>query len=419
MVKQKPSKAFEIVLLVLLFFLAIQRALVGTTFIVNPDNLMSLHTTQISLWIILFILSIYFLKRESLFSSLQKTLSKYWFVFLFVIFFGASIFWSVNPSISLVRWSILLFAIFSSLYLGVKYKVEEIIDILYWFSIVILTINILYIILFPELGILAVRPYIGNWRGIFWHKNHLGTIIALPNIVFLIKILRTRNENMWFRIGTVLFYLLSFFVIIKSDSATGIILSFVMHGIVILISIWLNFYPKLKKFHYFLIGGLGVFIGAVILLNLGFFFSLVNRSSSLTGRLPMWEYLWENYIQHKKFFGFGYGVFWNIVSNRQTIQNSLGWSYQVMIADNGFIDILLHGGFIGLSFFVLSYGYFWVKSIFWLIEKKELQAGFPLIICIYSLFSNISFSLFFETESLVGIIVFSLLFSMLANSTRD
>jgi len=77
----------------------------------------------------------------------------------------------------------------------------------------------------------------------------------------------------------------------------------------------------------------------------------------------------------------------------------LDWSYRTLIGDNGFIDILVNLGVVGLVIFVglLVLGiYFAVKH---LSRKRTLVSAFPLIFFVFVLVANISLSLLLESES--------------------
>ena len=82
----------------------------------------------------------------------------------------------------------------------------------------------------------------------------------------------------------------------------------------------------------------------------------------------------------------------------------------VAISDNGFIDILLHIGVIGLILFLGAFVLAWVRSIRHALERRTLIDFFPLVFMLFAFIANISFSLFLETESFVWLWLVAVLF---------
>jgi O-antigen ligase len=76
------------------------------------------------------------------------------------------------------------------------------------------------------------------------------------------------------------------------------------------------------------------------------------RDWTLTGRTLIWQETWE-LLQRRPLLGYGYGAFWaedSEVASR--VQEGVGW--ETPSAHNGYLDLLLELGVIGLAFFGLS-----------------------------------------------------------------
>jgi O-antigen ligase len=83
-----------------------------------------------------------------------------------------------------------------------------------------------------------------------------------------------------------------------------------------------------------------------------------------------------------------------------------------MIADNGFLDILLNLGIVGLVLFLLNYIKAWILSARFSLRELSLEGFFPLIFMIYTFFANLTFSLFMETEVFVWMLIVTLMVIM-------
>ena len=149
--------------------------------------------------------------------------------------------------------------------------------------------------------------------------------------------------------------------------------------------------------------GLFVF-GLIIFSNLDFLFGLLGRNTSLTGRIPMWEYLFQQLVFTRPWLGFGYGAIWHFHGLRNGLALILHWGTQVMIGDNGFIDIILHLGVSGLSVLVALIVSGFYNAIKFIKQKRTLISAFPIIILVFVMVSNITLSLILESEVFVWII---------------
>ena len=106
--------------------------------------------------------------------------------------------------------------------MGLELKQKNIIWILEIFSGLIIIISYIMIFLYPQAAIMT-RFSIGAWTGVFDHKNTLGNMAAFFSILFLFRVLNFRNENWLVRLYGVIFFALSLFILIKSDSAASLI----------------------------------------------------------------------------------------------------------------------------------------------------------------------------------------------------
>ncbi len=55
---------------------------------------------------------------------------------------------------------------------------------LFWYGAIVLILSATLSLFVPPAGRMF-PPTDNAWRGIFWHKNHLGTVVALLNLVYL------------------------------------------------------------------------------------------------------------------------------------------------------------------------------------------------------------------------------------------
>ena len=375
------------------------------------DSLTSPAWQLLGAWSILTLAISYMLIKDGSGHPFLKIFLKQRTLIIFVIFCMLSILWSVSPGASEYRVLLLIFATLTGAYLGFQYDPDRILNILFWFGIATVTLCYMAILYNPSLAIMNFIPYNGAWRGIFWHRNYLGQIMALFNVLFLILAIDKfkSSKNLSYLAG--IFYILSLVLIVKAKSAAGYIICILLHGSVVLSIIWIRLSSLLKPAHYFT-GFIVIAIAAItVFLNLDVLLGLFNRNPSLTGRVPLWGELLD-VIQQRPWFGYGFGAIWTIEEFRTSLQQTLGWLYPVVIADNGFLDILLHVGVIGFALFLTIWLLTWIRSFQHILQHRRLSDFFPLIFMLFTLLGNISFSFFMETESFIWMTLVAFLIAL-------
>src|ERR1041384_3829010 len=195
---------------------------------------------QIALWGGITLVVIFLLKRMNLIGKYWMSWRKNWPLALFICLAFVSISWSLALSVTLFRALELLLATLVASYLGMRLRPYQLSAALFWFGAIVLMLSMEFVFIFPGAGRMFQFPYGGAWRGIYWHKNHLGSIIALLNAVFLGRFLvafeERRNEYLIYG----LLYIFSIVVLYFSNSATGYILVIILHFFILCGWIWLK-----------------------------------------------------------------------------------------------------------------------------------------------------------------------------------
>jgi exopolysaccharide production protein ExoQ len=365
---------------------------------------------EILLWLVVVVLVVNDGIRNDLHDELLWRWRKNWVLGVFVLLALLSTFWSMGGTVTLFRALELLLATLAASYLGVRYLPEQLMEFVFWFGVVLLILCIAIVYSAPATGVMDWQPYNGAWRGIYWNRNHLASITALLNAIFLLRcIMALTNRNSKGLLDG-FFYLLSLVVLYYAKSATGFILAAALHLFIFCAWLWLRISDKLQKKHYLAIAGVSITGLVLVLANLDFVFGLFNRSTSLTGRVPLWQAILNNAVLPHPWLGNGFGAAWSFESFRVMIMENAGWTAQPLIADNGYLDILLHLGVSGLGIFLVVFFTLLVRSVRYGIGQKTLNGFFPLLIAVYALIANVSFSMFAETEVFVWMLIVAALF---------
>ena len=373
-------------------------------------QLTELPWIEVLSWLVLALLAVRSLHRENKGADFTQLWRQNWVLILFIAIALLSLIWSVSFRATIYRGSVLLFSSFIGAYLGFRYTLEDLLNILFRFGAALLIFCLALAIFLPIVGTMGWEPYDGAWRGIFWHKNQLGSVIALFSLVFLISAFGELGNAQGKAILYFIFYACSLVVIYFSKSVAGYFLCIMVSFSTPVAYIWLKIRHRLTAVHYYRVVGLFSLVFVVLMLNLDFVFGLFNRDTSLTGRLPLWSYLLGSVFAESPWLGHGFGAIWSLASFRIATQQLLGWVFPVAIGDNGFLDILLHVGLIGFIPFLGVLILAFIRSIRFAFGTRSVIAFFPLLLMIFAVFANISFSLFLETESFLWLVMMSVLF---------
>ncbi len=323
---------------------------------------------------------------------------------VFILYSIFSIFWTTGFLATAYELTLMIFGCLMGVYLAAKHTPESVLDILVYYGAFCVLLSIILVFQFPGLARLNNPTFLGAWRGIFWHRNHLGSLAAFFSAIFLLKAWAARKQLVWV-IGSLVLFLLALILVIGSRSATGIVIFIVLNGLVLLAFTWLQYKSRLEKKHYFIIGGIAILVIVFFSFNLNIVFSLLNRSSTLTGRTPVWSDLITRVWVQKPVLGFGFGALWNNEAFRVDLQTRHGWPYQVYFADNGFLDILLNTGIIGLISFLLFFITTGYRAISTFIKKAGVLSLLPVVLFSYVTIANISYSFLFEVDQFVWMLL--------------
>ena len=298
---------------------------------------------------------------------------------------GFSYFWSFAPSDTL-RFSIYAFGTTAvGLYLATRYTLREQVDILSWTYALMVILSILFVIALPKYGI-SSGIHEGALRGIFTHKNQFGAVMVPGVIIFLLKALRNEKNSWiyWIFLGTLITLL------VLSQSTTALATTGLMLILCLIYRIFRWRYEIMISvilaaiiFGIFALLWFTAYVGSDSLLD------AVGKDSTFSGRTLIWQYVWDK-IQERPLFGYGVSAFWNDMNGPSSYVILAMGGIETVYAHNGFLDMCLSIGFIGLFIFLGSYFSTAIKSLAWLRKSKTPEGLWPLLFLTYILLSNLS-----------------------------
>lgn len=261
---------------------------------------------------------------------------------------GLSILWSEWPMISLRRVAALYGGFVLALYIVVTFSRKEWLTLLAWALGLAGLLSLLLGLLLPEFAIhsedrhdIFLQYHPGAWRGIFIHKNLLGShmVIGLLAIITLLAV----NEH--YRHTLLLLAVIMTLLLAFSASRSSWVLASLLPLIYLLRKAPWHHWISQRGFIVWLslMAGLAC---AIIIFSMGdHILSLLGRDVTLTGRIPLWTSLWSS-VTEKFFFGHGYGAYWlDWNPSLQVLRETLEWP--VTHSHNGFMEVSLDLGILG------------------------------------------------------------------------
>ncbi len=330
-----------------------------------------------------------------------------WAIALFILYSLVSVLWSVMPVRSIHTFFVMIASALTASIFAVIRPPMTIFRLLYGFTILAAILCLLTVVISPEVGIHGDQVWRGAWRGIFVHKNDLGSLMALGNglsLLFFMGTMERRNKVM-----ASFSYALTLFLMIMSRSTTALVVWFVLNGLTAAYFAWIKWGDRVQR--RWVVYGAGILAGAGALS----IFAIVNlsgKSFDLTGRVPLWTNLLENVISEKPWFGYGLETLWQLPEFQKWASVTSGWGDEIVVVNghNGYIDILLYLGAVGLALLVVLLVHGFGKLLTRARTGRMWLHFFPLLTLTYFLIANIAMDYILEFESFHWFVLVAIFF---------
>jgi exopolysaccharide production protein ExoQ len=254
--------------------------------------------------------------------------------------------WSSDPSITSRRSLVLMGTTLFGIYFGSNFDLGEQVRILVKTFGIIVVLSFFFALMLPRYGV-DHTIHGGSWTGVFTHKNSLGRAMLVALVVFL-----SARKLVWWplRWG---FLAGATSLLFFSHSRTAQLVLIVMlflapayqllrtRGVKVIVPASLVFGLVL----------LAIAVNAVS--NSDSLLTMIGRNPTLTGRTEIWKAIWP-WISKQMMLGYGFDGFWGGIRGKSAgVIQTLGWVANQ--SHNGYLDIWLNLGVVGLCVFLSSY----------------------------------------------------------------
>jgi exopolysaccharide production protein ExoQ len=312
---------------------------------------------------------------------------------LLCCFFYISALWSLAPAITIRRSTLELFVVLSIMFSVLNLpRSENAFTIFYKVSQYILLLNL----------IMLVMPHgfdsEGFFQGVHFQKNYTGLVAAFSIMIGFWRYFDKTNKK---NVFTLLFIALWFILLILSQSKTSLGLLFVAP----LSLYFLRLINRSIAVSLFIIFSF-VFSVCSILTIIGIdliqLFTKFVDNVGFTGRDHIWHFLMSQ-IYQRPWLGFGYGGFWDIGPQSPNLVYGTGYVPYIIQAHNGYLDIILNLGLIGLIFFFFLYIHLFIIASKVTTLESYGSIKYCLLFIIFGFMHNFTESSFIRAYSFVWI----------------
>ena len=308
----------------------------------------------------------------------------------------ASTFWSDVP-VETLRGSLFLVQItLFGVYFAARYSLKEQLRLLaVTFSIVVL-LSIAITLALPSYGVMTFQEggiHEGAWRGIYFHKNGLGRIMVLSAVVFLLLTSSSRRYRWIAWAG----FILSIALILLSTSKTALAILLIL---IVLLPLYkaLRWSSSLAIPFFITIILVGGSVAVLLVSNAESILGAFGRDLTLTGRTKLWAAVIYK-IGERPWLGYGYKGFWQRGEGNSTeVLRIIRWA--APHSHNGFLDLWLDLGLLGLLAFALSFLAVYWRSLLCLRITKSSEGLLPLVYLTFLLLANLTESSLLRQNSL-------------------
>jgi exopolysaccharide production protein ExoQ len=303
--------------------------------------------------------------------------------------------WSAVPQSTLQSAIQLTLSTLFGIYVGVRLGIARLVTILAWITAAILVLSVVFAVALPKYGIDHVR---GNeWRGVFGTKNELGRMMVIGGIVWTVRVIAGETARTLGVAVVVAFAAVG----LASGARTALGVTGLMVGVLVFMQMLSQQDRVWVPIKGFVAVGLAL-CALVAVTNVSFLLKVVGADYSLTGRISIWRPVWEAIRDHP-WLGYGFDAYWRGIHGPSLEV----WRFSHNTpphSHNGFLDLLLEFGIVGLVLFAIAFAATWRRGLTQLHTGEGSARSFPLVLLSFIFFYNLTESGLIATRSLEWIL---------------
>ena len=285
--------------------------------------------------------------------------------------------WSIDPDVTSRRVLALAMTTLLGFYLGSAYDNRRFVLLMGGSFLALSVVCLVMAVLMPKYGI-DHEANGGDWRGIWSEKNTLALFMVL-GVISAISAGMVDPRRKWLWGGMTA---LCLFLLLMSKGKTALLCTLLVFTLTA--GLWLMRRGRiLGVVTAWTLVTVGSIVGFVIALAPDMVLKAIGKDPTLTGRTQIWRAVLDQVALHPK-LGFGFAAFWSLTSTpARIIRKQNHWA--VPTAHNGWLDLLVQIGWIGVGLFAFTLLIAIVAVAIRTARTREyFSALFLLIFCVFS-----------------------------------
>jgi exopolysaccharide production protein ExoQ len=305
---------------------------------------------------------------------------------------------SQQPTRTISSGALLLSGVLLLYYIMSRYCVDQVLELLFVLGTLTIVASIVFALALPQYGLDQMGGHAEAWKGIFSAKNYLGNMA----LFFLTVAVSYRGRTPFLRAVRIAQILFCLAAIAFSRAATAYLLT----AIYIVLFVMMRTLRGFRKKDYFVVCLLLLVVlsafTATVLIWPDTLISLLGKDITLTGRTGIWIAVTESIVK-RPLLGYGYQAFW-LGLEGESYRVILAVSWVLAQAQNGFLDVMLEMGLLGLTIVLLVFAFAFRDAIVCLLQSRDdahLRAvEWYLTIVVLTLIYNLDESFLFDPKHL-------------------
>ena len=356
------------------------------------------------LWLFLYVVMLVFARKRVL--ELLRLLWQNKPLVALLAWACVSVAWSVDRPVTVRHFGALLLSCIFGVFLAFRFSLREqlrLVSVALWIIIIASTAACLF---FPSYGIRTEESTTGPaWQGVLTDKNALARLAVLAALILALYFAkRVRRVAALIGIG------LLFFLVILTQAKTALvyfILAMLAFPFVRAVQNNPANRRKIIAFALLIFGGLTTWT----YYNWENLTYSLGKDPLLTGRVALWG-LSMTWIADKPFLGYGFEGFWsNYYGPAADLRIAAGW-LEAPHAHNGFINLWLDLGLIGVLLFVLGFIITYREAITLTTTTKSVEGIWPVTFLVFYMVYSFTETNFLSRNDLLWILYVAMMFSV-------
>jgi exopolysaccharide production protein ExoQ len=287
--------------------------------------------------------------------------------------------WANNLSLSLRHSAALVFTCVVAIMLGADFELPEIIRMFSIASTIHIALVAIYFVGARHLLYSPSDPL--SLKGLTTHKNVFGFDMALAVLTYSMVPFRRMSFLRWPLTA------LAFAMLLLSRSSGSMVAT--VSAFAVIPFLFAVRFRGVQRIPLLLISGVGAAcLATFVAANQAMVPQLFDKSSTLTGRTDLWALI-RVAISQRPMFGYGFDSFWQGLRG-DSLNIILGVGWLVPTAHNGYYDLLLGVGYIGVLCFLPVFFQAIARGLRYLTTEKTAARLFPIAFLAFWLVYNLN-----------------------------